>query len=247
MSLTGKVAIITGAAGGIGSEAARHLAKLGAKVSIVDLNQEQLTVVADEISKTGASKPLSIVADITKDAERIISETVGHFGQLDILVNNVGIFGADSVVDFDVSFFDRIMNVNIRSMIVLTNLAVPHLEKTKGNIVNISSICGLAAYGEFMSYCISKAAVCQFTKCSAIGLAAKGIRMNAIAPGITRTPIFSALGQTVDEVFQAYQHDFLIKRPADPTEIAAGIAYLATQPFVNGIVLAVDGGFSCAK
>lgn len=247
MSLNGKVALITGAAGGIGSETARHLAKLGAKLAIVDLNENQLTMVSDEISQTSTSISLAIVADITKDAERIINQTIEHFGQLDIVVNNVGIFGQDSVVDFDVSFFDRIMNTNLRSMIVLTNLAVPHLEKTNGNIVNLSSICGLTAYGEFMSYCISKAAVCQFTKCAAIGLAAKGIRINAIAPGITRTPIFSALGQTVDQVFQVYGQDVLINRPAEPAEIAAGITYLATQPFVNGIVLAVDGGFLCAK
>lgn len=247
MSLNGKVALITGAAGGIGSETARHLAKLGARVSIVDLNENQLIVLADEISKTGASKPLPIVADVTKDAEQIINKTIQHFGQLDVLVNNVGIFRPDSIIDFRVNSFDRTMNINIRSMIVLTNLAVPHLEKTKGNIVNTSSICGLAAYGEFMSYCISKAAVNQFTKCTAIGLAEKGIRANAVAPGITQTPIFAAMGKTADEAFDMYKHQFLIKRPAEPSEIAAGIAYLATQPFVNGIVLPVDGGFSCLK
>lgn len=138
MSLIGKVVLITGAASGIGAEAARHLAKLGAKLSIVDLNETQLTEVAEKISKTGASKPLPTVADITKDAERIIEDTIKHFGQLDVLVNNAGIAISDSIVRFDVNGFDRSMNTKIRSMIVLTNLTVIRiLKKPK----EISSIC----------------------------------------------------------------------------------------------------------
>lgn len=243
MSLNGKVVLITGAASGIGAETARHFGKMGAKLSIIDLNGKQLNEVADEITKAGALKPLPIVADINKDSERIINETIKHFGQLDVLINNAGIFGSDSVAEFDVSRFDRIMNTNLRSMIVLTHLAVPHLKKTKGNIVNVSSISGTAAFGEFMSYGISKAGVIQFTKCSAVALASKGIRVNAIAPGIIRTPIFSAIGSTANATFEHFKGQTLVKRPGEPSEIASGIAYLATEPFVNGIVLPVDGGF----
>lgn len=246
MNLNGKVILITGAASGIGAEAARHLAKLGAKLSMVDLNPVQLTEVADEISKSAALKPFAIVGDVTKDADRIINETIKHFGQLDVLVNNAGIGFPDSIVDFDVSQYDRIMNVNIRSMIVLTNLAVPHLEKTKGNIINISSICGLAAMETTMSYCISKAAVCQFTKCSAIGLAAKGVRVNAVAPGVIKTPIYETIGMKADEFLDSIaKGKSHILPPADTSNIARGIVYLASEPFVNGIILPIDGGFLC--
>lgn len=239
--------MLTGAARGIGAETARHLAKLGAKLSIVDLNKKELSQVGNEITKSGGQKPLEIVADVSKDAQRIIDETVKHFGRLDVLVNIAGIFGADSVIEFDETRFDRIMNVNVRSMIILTNLAVPHLEKSKGNVINISSISGSYAFAEFMSYSISKAAVDQFTKSSARALAPKGIRVNAIAPGIIQTPIYAAIGQTADSTFEAYKDKCLVKRPGEPSEVAAGIAYLATQPFVDGIILHIDGGFLCAN
>lgn len=246
MILNGKVVLITGAASGIGAETARHFAKLGAKLSIVDLNEKQLIEVANEITEAGAFKPLQIIADITKDAEHIINKTVEHFGQLDVLVNNAGIAGRyDSVINFDVSQFDRIMDVNLRSMVVLTNLAVPHLEKTKGNIVNVSSVYGFAAIENFMSYCISKAGVNAFTKCSAVSLAPKQVRVNAVNPGITRTAIYDAFGENLDDAFEKYKNEYLIKRPGEPSDIAAGITFLTTQPYVNGITLPIDGGFLC--
>lgn len=246
MSLNGKVVLITGAASGIGAETARHLAKLGAKLSLIDLNETQLKGVADEITGAGAFEPLEIIADVTKDAERIINKTNEHFGQLDVLINNAGIAGGyDSVIDFDVRQFDRIMDVNVRSMIVLTNLAVPHLEKTKGNVVNVSSVYGFAAIENFMSYCISKAGVNQFTKCSAVALAPKEIRVNAVNPGITRTAVYTAFGESLEDAFEQYKNEYLVKRPGEPSEIAAGIAFLATQPYVNGIMLPIDGGFLC--
>lgn len=246
MSLNGKVILITGAASGIGAETARHLAQLGAKLSLIDLNETQLNEVADGIAASGAFNPLRIVADITKDAERIINKTLEHFGQLDVLINNAGIAGRyDSVIDFDVREFDRIMDVNLRSMIVLTNLAVPHLEKTKGNIVNVSSVYGFAAIENFMSYCISKAGVNQFTKCSAVALARKEIRVNAVNPGITRSAIYDAFGESLEDAFEKFKSEYLVKRLGEPSDIAAGITFLATQPYVNGITLPIDGGFLC--
>lgn len=174
MSFEGKVIIISGAASGIGAGAALHFAELGAKVSIVDKNGNRLNEVADQIIKSGFPKPLPIVADITKDGQRIINDTIDHFGRLDVLVNNAGIFAPDSVVDFDVSHFDHIMSTNLRAAIVLTSLAVPHLEKTKGNIVNVSSIAAIKAFDMYLSYSVAKAGLNQFTKCSAMVLAPKG-------------------------------------------------------------------------
>lgn len=165
MDFNGKVILITGAASGIGAGAARHFAKLKALISIVDLDEKRLNEVATEITREGSSKPFQIVADITTDSERIISETIKHFGRLDVLVNNAGIGKLDSVVDFNVNDFDRTINVNLKAPIVLTNLAVPHLEKTKGNVVNISSVAGLKPAKNFLSYCISKAGLDQVIEC----------------------------------------------------------------------------------
>lgn len=183
MSFKEKVVLITGAGSGIGADVARYLAELGAKVSIVDRNAVRLNAVAEEIKKSGSPAPLPIVADVAKDSERIVEETVEHFGQLDVLINNAGIPISDTVVDVNLSDFDRVFDVNVRAAINLTKLCVPHLEKTKGNVVNVASICGLRPVPSLMTYCMSKAALIQFTKCSALDLAPKKIRVNGMNPG----------------------------------------------------------------
>lgn len=247
MSFSGKVVLITGAGSGIGAETARHLAKLEASVSIVDINANRLSEVAEQIIKSGLPKPLPIVADVTKDPERIIDETVKHFGRLDVLVNNAGIFASDSAINFDASTFDRVMNVNLRSAIILTNLAVPHLEKTKGNIVNVSSVAGLRMYREFTSYCISKAGLNQFTQCAALDLAPKKIRVNAVNPGLIPTPIYEAIGVNNSNANKFFEDNgCLVDRTGHVSDISTAIAYLANETFVNGTLLTVDGGFLCA-
>lgn len=246
MSFNGKVVIITGAASGIGAATAHRLAKLGAKLAIVDRNQAKLHEMADELVVGGSLKPFLIVADLTKDGERIVNETVKHFGQLDILVNNAGILDANTLIDFDVNAYDRVMDTNLRSMIVLTHHAIPHLEQTKGNIVNVSSVAGINANEKFIAYSISKAGVNQFTKCAALTLAPKGIRVNAVAPGLIRTPIYAQLGITNEMEQQFYeQHKckYSMERVGEGEDVAAGIAYLATETFVNGIVLTIDDGY----
>ncbi|XP_031638573.1 uncharacterized protein LOC116350781 [Contarinia nasturtii] len=245
MSFSGKVVLITGASSGIGADAARHLASKGASVSIVGRNEKRLNEVAKEIIKAGHPTPLAIVADVTKDPERIIKETIKHFGKLDVLVNNAGIFGDDSVVNFDVNEFDRIINTNLKSVVVLTSLAVPHLERSRGNIINVSSICGLRAFDSYMSYCISKAGLDQFTKCAALTLASKKIRVNSLNPAVIKTPIFEAIGINESNEAQFYEerkNDYLVGRVGEVSDTSSAIAYLASESFVNGILLPVDGG-----
>lgn len=135
MEFDGKVIIITGASSGIGADAARYLAKLGAKVVIVGRNRDRLNKVAAEIKDLGGAEPLAIVADITVDSKRIIDESVAHFSQIDVLVNNAGINIEVSVMDANIEEFERIFNTNVRSVIELCKHAVPHLERTKGKYV----------------------------------------------------------------------------------------------------------------
>lgn len=183
MSFTGKVVLITGASSGIGADAARNFAQLGAKVAAVGRNGTRLNAVINEIKKSlSCGEILPIVADVTKDAERIVNETVKHYGKLDVLVNCAGFGIVDTVADVNLSEFDRIFDTNVRAVLNLTKQSVPHLEKTKGNVVNVSSCAGLKASPNLMSYCMTKGAINSFTKCSAIDLAPKGIRVNAINP-----------------------------------------------------------------
>lgn len=242
MNFTGKCVLITGASSGIGQDAAHHFAKLGASVSMIGRNEKRLYEVADQIIKAGCPKPLAIVADVTKDAVRIINETIEHFGRLDVLVNNAGIFSSDTVEEFDVNEFDRLLNTNLKSVIVLTNLAVPHLEKTKGNIVNVSSDAGLKAFHEYTSYCITKAGLDQFTKCAAITLSSKGIRVNSVNPGTIRTPIFESIGVDADKFCEEDKKNFLVGRVGEVSDTSSAIAFLASEPFIDGILLPVEGG-----
>lgn len=249
MSFADKVILVTGASSGIGADAARHLAKLGGKLCLVGRNETLLSEVADEIKVSGSLvQPLVIVADVTKDAERIISEAVNHFGKLDVLINNAGIYQCDAVNDFNVTLFDEILNTNLRAVAILTSLAVPYLEKTKGNIVNVSSVAGLKSMKATLSYCVSKAALDQFTKCVAIDLASKGIRVNSINPAMIRTPILEKTGLNASEVEQRIEvgksfHP--IGRIGETSDTSAAIAYVASDSasFITGTLLPVDGGY----
>lgn len=249
MSFENKVIIVTGASSGIGADAAIHLSKLGGKVCLVGRNEKLLNDVADEIEQSGTTvQPLVIVADVSKDAERIICETVNHFGKLDVLINNAGIYQLDNVNDFNVCTFDDIININLRAVVILTNLAVPHLEKTKGNIVNVSSVSGIKPFKESMSYSVSKAGLDQFTKCIALELAQKGIRVNSINPAMIRTQIFEKLGMSAadaDKLMELNKSTHPIGRIGEVSDTSAAIAYVASDSasFITGILLPVDGGF----
>lgn len=246
MSFNGKVVLITGGASGIGADAARHLASLGAILSIVDINENGLRVTAEQIKKTGATVPLQIVADIRKDAERIVDETIKNMRQLDILINCAGIGCHDDICSIDFCEYDKIFNTNVRAVVNLTKLCVPHLEKTKGNIINVSSVNGLKkGIQKMLSYAMSKAVVDQFTKCCALDLASKGIRVNAINPASIRTPIYGNLeAERRTEVY--CQKVLPIARMGEVSDTSAAIAFLAsdqTASFLTGILLPIDGGF----
>lgn len=187
------------------------------------------------------------MADVTKDAQRIVDETVRHFGKLDVLVNNAAILALDEIDNLDLAVFDRIFDTNVRSVMQLTHLAIPHLEQTKGNIINISSVAGLKAIPQFISYSMSKAALDHFTRLVAVGLAPKRIRVNSINPAAIRTPIFETVGITA-ESFAAIEEEskqtYLVGRIGEVSDTSSAIAYLASDSssFLTGITLTVDGG-----
>ncbi|XP_049303354.1 3-oxoacyl-[acyl-carrier-protein] reductase FabG-like [Bactrocera dorsalis] len=250
MSLVGKVVIVTGASSGIGAATAEAFAKQGAKVVLVGRNEPNLKA-AEAVCKAANSKAelFSITADVTVDAERIISATIERFGQLDVLINNAGIFETGNILDIDVDQFDRVFNTNLRSVFLLTKLAAPHLIKTQGNIVNVSSVAGLRSIRDISTYCASKAALDQFTRCIALDLAPKNVRVNAVNPGVIVTDIHRRLGlspQELDDFYSRCKETHPLGRSGEPKEVADAIIFLASDSssFITGATLPIDGGLN---
>ncbi|XP_014100649.2 meso-2,3-butanediol dehydrogenase-like [Bactrocera oleae] len=248
MSLAGKVVIVTGASSGIGAATAEAFAEQGSKVVLVGRNEANLKAT-EAVCKAANSKAelLSIIADVTVDAERIINTTIEKFGQLNVLVNNAGVDGKGSVLDVGVDQFDRIFNTNVRAVFLLSKHAAPHLVKTQGNIVNISSVTGLRSFPNGSVYCTSKAAVDQFTRCIALDLAPLNVRVNAVNPGVVITDIHRRLGMSEEQYATFLEHSkstHALGRVGDAKEVADAIIFLASDSssFITGANLPIDGG-----
>ncbi|KAJ8931125.1 hypothetical protein NQ314_016006 [Rhamnusium bicolor] len=247
MQFTGKVVLITGASSGIGAATAKQFAGLGATLALAGRNLENLKQVASDCSTK--SIPLLLTGELTneKDTKAILDKTIEHFGKLDVLVNNAGTLETGSIETTNLEQYDRVMNTNVRSIYHLTTLAVPHLIKTKGNIVNVSSVNGIRAFPGVLAYCVSKAAVDQFTRCTALELASKQVRVNSVNPGVTITNLHKRGGMNQEqyELFlKKSQETHALGRPGKPEEVARTIAFLASDDasFITGASVPVDGG-----
>ena len=180
-----KVALITGSSSGIGAAAAKQFAESGAKVVITGHEQEGVERMVKKIEQISGEKPLSLVGDITDDlfAEHLVNETVSRYGQIDVLFNNAGSGCVDGTFNDPqlMDKYDLMMNLNVRSLVKMTHLCVPHLAKTKGNIVNNGSIAGFVPmkYANSM-YGTSKAALKMITQSAARDLGSRGIRVNSV-------------------------------------------------------------------
>ncbi|XP_034827566.1 3-oxoacyl-[acyl-carrier-protein] reductase-like [Maniola hyperantus] len=227
MSFTNKVVIVTGASSGIGAAVAIAFSAAGAKVAIVGRNESKLASVAAR-----CSNPLVIRADITKDedARAVIAETVKKFGKLDILINNAGLTKIASILQGDMmKAYDSIMDINVRALVQLTTLAAPYLLKTKGNIVNISSIAAVLTpvYPGGINYCVSKAAVTHFGACAAVEFAPHGVRVNTVSPGPVKTDFIE--NAKVPITWDDHKKYNSLKRISEPEEIADLVLFLASD------------------
>lgn len=251
-SLVGKVALITGASSGIGAATAVHFARLGVKLSLTGRNEANLQKVYDDcVSQMSpeADRPLLVIADVTSegDVKTVVDKTVGKFGRLDILVNSAGVIETGSIETTSLEQYDRVMNANVRSVYHLTMLAVPHLVTTHGNIVNVSSVCGTRSFPGVLAYCVSKSAIDQLTNCTALELAAKGVRVNSVNPGVIVTNLHRSSGFTEDayaKFLERAKETHPLGRHGEPEEVARAIAFLASDEasFITGEQLHVDGG-----
>jgi NAD(P)-dependent dehydrogenase (short-subunit alcohol dehydrogenase family) len=250
-----KVAVITGASSGIGRAAARAFARGGYNVVAVGRNEKELNALA-EGSRSGRGSIKTLLADVTELTllDRIVSDTVNSLGRIDVLVNSAGIIKNGTIETTTLDDWDKMMNINLRSVFVLSQKCVPYLAETKGNIVNVSSVAGTRSFPGVLAYCVSKAAIDQLTRCSALELAAKGIRVNAVNPGVVVTNIHKRGGMQ-DEAYEAFlEHSKTthpIGRVGSPDEVADLIYYLASDKasWITGATYEIDGGRgqTCAR
>ncbi|XP_012148478.1 3-oxoacyl-[acyl-carrier-protein] reductase FabG [Megachile rotundata] len=246
MAFSGKVVLITGASSGIGAAAAIHFAQLEALLALTGRNAQNLKAVSE---KCKPNKPFTITGELTNesDVKNIIDSVIKHYGKLDVLVNNAGILENGSIENITLDQYDRVFNINVRAVMHLTMLAVPHLIQTKGNIVNVSSVVGIRAFPGVLAYCMSKAALDHFTKCVALELAPKQVRVNAVNPGVVITNLHKSSGMTDEQLkkfFEYSKETHPLGRPGESSEVAKAIAFLASDDasFTTGVSLSIDGG-----
>ncbi|CAG2117427.1 unnamed protein product [Medioppia subpectinata] len=242
---------------GIGAATAVQFSKAGAQVVVTGPPDRLPIDTAKECLKVSPKgiKALEVTADVTKreDMRRLVDHTIKHFGKLDILVNNAGAGLNARPTDEDFyEKYEKVMAINLNSVVYLTHICVEYLEKTKGNIINISSVAGKRACLDVAPYCVAKCAIDMFTKCMAAELAPKRIRVNAISPGPTRTGFVTAMGATQgesDKFFEAYGKVIPVGRYGLSEDIANSILYLASDhaTVVTGTNLVCDGGAIAAN
>jgi NAD(P)-dependent dehydrogenase (short-subunit alcohol dehydrogenase family) len=248
-----KTFIITGASSGIGRAVAKIASERGANCVITARRKDELQKTAKDLNSTNTE---IILADLTLEADRkmLIDNTIKRFGGIDVLVNAAGIIGTGNIENTTLAQWDQMIDVNLRSLFHLTQLALPGLIERKGNIVNVSSITGIRAFPNVLAYCVSKAGVDQFTHCAALELAPKGVRVNSINPGVVLTNLHRSSGMN-EESYQAFLNHSKTTHPigrvGNSEEVAELILFLASDKagWITGASYSVDGGRAqtCAR
>jgi Short-chain alcohol dehydrogenase of unknown specificity len=252
-----KVALITGAASGIGEAVAGLFAREGARVALADLNLAGAQATAREIIAQGG-EALALALDVSSatDWQRVVAELLNQWGRLDILVNNAGISFAKPLVDMTLDEWRKLMAVNLDGVFLGTQQAIRVMRQAGGgSIINVASASGIKASAGASAYATSKAAVRMFSRAAALECAAAGIRINTVSPGGVQTPMWEeqAFWQSLKEqtgsaeaAWRALAEGVPLGRFAAPQEIAQAILYLASDEsrFVTAADLVIDGGFT---
>jgi NAD(P)-dependent dehydrogenase (short-subunit alcohol dehydrogenase family) len=249
------VVLVTGATSGIGQAVALRFAESAARVVAVGRDPNALREVGEAIKKAGG-EPLTVAADVTEegDVRRAIDEAITKFHRLDVLVNAAGHISTGTIENTSLAAWDKMMDVNLRAVFQLMQLATPHLIEAQGNIVNISSVTGLRSFPGVLAYCVSKAGVDQLTRCAALELAPQNVRVNAVNPGVVVTEIHKRGGMG-EEDYQSFLErsntTHPIGRVGQASEVAELVFYLASRKaaWITGATYSIDGGraLTCAR
>ncbi|NKB97297.1 MAG: SDR family NAD(P)-dependent oxidoreductase [Pseudomonadales bacterium] len=271
LSITDKVALVTGGARGIGAGIVATLAGAGARVMVADIGVSapeatpdatetdwRYSLASDDELRQTLDLPGEITAthvDVTDatSCEAAVAATVARFGQLDILINNAGIVDSGAIEQFEEASWDRIFAVNTKGIFLMTKAALPHLKSSgQGAVVNTASIAGKKGYPNMSAYCGSKFAAIGITQSLSAELAPDNIRVNAICPGMVGTAMWldhllptnaTSVGQKNDEFESAMASTIPLGRPQSTQDMGEAVLYLVTAPNVSGVSLAVAGGF----
>lgn len=249
IDFTSKTALVTGATSGIGRATARRLYQAGATVFATGRRAKALDAAKGD-------RWIPLAGDLTEDPfrERLIGRVREQGGGLDVLVNAAGILVGGTWETTDMPGWDRMLDINLRSVFALTRLAIPLLKERTGAIVNVSSVTGTRAFPGVLAYCVSKAALDQLTRCLALELAPSGVRVNAVNPGVVRTGLHRAGGME-EKAYAAFlergKETHPLGRVGEPEEVAQLIAFLASSEagWITGETVAIDGGRAqtCAR
>jgi NAD(P)-dependent dehydrogenase (short-subunit alcohol dehydrogenase family) len=246
-----KVCLVTGAGSGIGKSIALMFAGEGAKLAIGDIDPQNGAATAQEIIKNGG-KAIFVRTDVAKssDVAALVSQTVDTFGRLDMAVNNAGIGHTPSLThDIPEELFDKVISINLKGVWLSLKFELPQMVKQGfGRIVNVSSIGGLIGGKGLAAYSAAKGGVNQLTKITALEYASLGIRVNAICPAVTMTPLTEYTMKTNPEQMRDMIANQPMGRLAQPEEMASVVLWLCSEEssYVNGVCLPVDGGFTVA-
>jgi meso-butanediol dehydrogenase/(S,S)-butanediol dehydrogenase/diacetyl reductase len=242
-----KVVIVTGAGTGIGAATARRFLREGATVVLNGRREQKLL---DTIAGIDAAKSLIHAGDVSDEAyiKRLVEDTVARFSRLDVLVNNAGFAIFGPFAELTTADWRRQLATDLDGVYFGTREALPHLLKTRGSIVNVSSASGLGGDWGGSGYNAAKGAVSNLTRSLALEYAARGVRVNAVAPSLTTTDATAELVKS-EAVMSTFRGRLPMGRPATPDEVAAVIAFLASDDasFVNGVILPVDGGLAASN
>ena len=250
-----KTVVITGASSGIGRASALKFAENGATVVAVGRKKEELNSLVEEANgKSGLIRPAFVDVTQTAQVDKLIKTVEETDAQIDVLVNAAGIIGNGSIETTSLADWDKMLDVNLRAIFYMMQKCVPHLKKTKGNIVNVSSVTGLRAFPNVLAYCVSKAATDQLTRCAALELAAHQVRVNAVNPGVIVTNLHKR-GGMADENYEAFLKHSKTTHPLGRVgkagEIAELIYFLASEnaSWITGATYEIDGGRAqtCAR
>jgi NAD(P)-dependent dehydrogenase (short-subunit alcohol dehydrogenase family) len=252
---TAQSVIVTGASSGIGRATALRFGQAGGSVLAVGRDRKALEEVASQVDRDGG-RAVVLVADVTApDApDRIVSAALERFAGISALVNAAGIIGSGTVESTTDQHWDEMLDINVRAPFRLMRAAAPLLIASHGAIVNVSSVTGLRSFPGVLAYCVSKSAVDQLTRCAALELAPKGVRVNAVNPGVVVSNLHRR-GGMAEDAYQAFlartRETHPLGRPGQPNEIADLIFFLASDRsgWITGETIAIDGGrhLTCAR